>query len=110
MAELRFDRLARETLKVAADPGPMVSQGKVMYDEATGQPYPDNAVRVSALELWRKIQADWRKFDGLDAPKRSVTAHIEVADVRARIAELQRELDIQGDGPVLQGALEASSG
>ena len=104
MAELRFDRLAREALKVIADPGPMVSQGKVMYNDATGEPYPDNAVRVSALELWRKVQADWRKFDGLDAPKRSVT-HIEVADMRARSAELRRELGL-GDDDGLAGVRE----
>jgi hypothetical protein len=106
MAGARLDQLAREAQALADNPPPLVSQGKIMYDEVTGEPYRDGGVRAQALELKRKVEADIRKFEGLDAPKRSVTAHIEVADVKARLAELRSELGIEGeDPPVLAGAV-----
>jgi hypothetical protein len=110
LAEMRFDHLGGEALAVIRDPGPAFSQGKVMVNEATGEPYPDNGVRVAAMELLRKLQADWRKFNGLDAPKRSVHLTGDISDLQARAAELRAELGIEGDGdpggpPALTGSV-----
>ena len=119
MQVLAMDRAARKLLAVAEEPGPLVSQGKIIWkrereDPAdAGEPYPDNTVRVQALQAYLKALADMRKFRGLDAPRRSVSllGEIPVADLQAHLAQLRAELGIPDDTepapqpPALSGAV-----
>lgn len=44
----------------------VVSNGRVI--ELDGQPLPDDAPRLQALDQLRKINESWRKLDGTDRP------------------------------------------
>ena len=97
---LRLDRIGRELMALILDPGPLVSQGKVMVDPDTGLPYPDNQVRSQALALALKLSAELRRFRGLDAPKRSVSllAEVPVTEIQAHLDSLRAELGLP-EGP-----------
>jgi hypothetical protein len=101
-------RAGREALARVEDPGPLVSQGKIMYNEETGEPFPDNGVRIQALQTWIKLLADERKFHGTDAPKRQVnlTGEIPTEYLQAQLAAVRAELGIEGDQlQALEGAV-----
>ena len=97
---LRLDRIGREAMARVADPGPLVSQGKVMLDPDTGLPYPDNQIRIQALTILLKLSAEVRRFRGLDAPKRSVSllAEVPVTEIQAHLDSLRAELGLP-EGP-----------
>lgn len=105
---MRLDRAARVALEIIAAPGPLVSQGKVIYDEATGEPCPDQTVRNQALQTLIKVEAEERKFYGTDAAKRSVTLSGEIPAeyLQEQLARLRSQLGITEDGAlqVLEGA------
>lgn len=46
----------------------MVSHGKVIYDEGTGQPIPDDGPKLAALREMRQIRESYRRLHGLDSP------------------------------------------
>jgi hypothetical protein len=100
LSDQRLDRMARKLLGVIAEPGPLVSQGKIITDE-DGVPYPDQMVRTRALEALLKVDGEMRKLHGADAPKRSVTITADM--IAARISELKAELGVPGPGPALEG-------
>jgi hypothetical protein len=100
LSDQRLDRMARKLLAVIAEPGPLVSQGKIIVDEG-GVPFPDQMVRTRALEALLKVDGEMRKLHGADAPKRSVTITADM--VASRIAELRAELGVSGSGAALEG-------
>jgi hypothetical protein len=104
LSDQRLDRMARDLIDVVDNPGPLVSQGKIMLNEenldAPAVPYPDQMVRVRALEALIKLDAEYRKLHGADAPRRSVTITSEM--IAARVAELKNQLGLQGASAALE--------
>jgi hypothetical protein len=103
----RMDRYSLGLLEVVENPGPLVSQGKIITGE-DGEPYPDQMVRVRAYEALLKTLAEQKRMHGADAPRRSVTITSDM--ITARIAELKAELGISGSAAalgMLQGEAEA---
>lgn len=105
LSDQRLDRIARGLLGVVENPGPLVSQGKVMMNEenpdAPPVPYADQMVRVRAYEALLKVDSEMRKLHGADAPKRSVTITADM--IAARISELKAELGMTGSQAALEG-------
>jgi hypothetical protein len=100
MRDLQMDRIARLLWAIADDPGPLVSRGKVMRKDEDGTPYPDQELRLVALQQLRKLLAARRKLWGLDAPRRraNTLAAMTVAEIQRHLDNLRAELGLQPDG------------
>jgi len=100
---LRLNRIGREAMALLADPGPLVSQGKVMVDPDTGLPFPDKQIVIQALTILLKLSAEVRRFGGMDAPKRSVSvlAQVQPAEIQAHLDSLRAELGLPEGAVVL---------
>lgn len=94
LEDQRLARIGLELLAVVDDPGPLVSQGKIMYrsedPDVPEVPYPDQMTRVRALEALMKLSTELRKLHGADAPKRTMAITSDM--IQERILELRREL------------------
>ena len=102
----RLERVGRQLLEIAADPGPLVSQGKIMtFTSADGveRVYEDRMTQIRALEALTKLSAELSKLDGLYAPKKTMAITQDM--ITERIMELRRELGDAADGVL--GALPA---
>lgn len=99
LEDQRLAKIGEELLAVVADPGPLVSQGKIMMRpvdmDAPEEPYPDQMTRVRALEGLMKLSAEFRKLHGADAPKKTMAITQDM--ITERIMELRRELGDQAD-------------
>ena len=105
LEDQRLARIGEKLLAVVEDPGPLVSQGKIMmrYDgpDAPEMPYEDQMTRVRALEGLMKLSAEFRRLHGADAPKKTMAITQDM--ITERIMELRRELGDAADQiPVLQ--------
>ena len=96
-----LDELRRELWEVVRNPGPRTTpSGAVVINPDTGEPYPDQAVKVSALNGLRAVNAAYRDLYGTDAPKQrmilNATASYEqiqaaIAQTRAEVEQAERE-------------------
>jgi hypothetical protein len=105
LEDQRLARIGEELLAVVADPGPLVSQGKIMMrsedPDVPEEPYADQMTRVRALEGLMKLSAEFRKLHGADAPKKTMAITQDM--ITERIMELRRELGDAADSiPALQ--------
>lgn len=102
----RLDALLAEAWGVLKRPHLTVSHGRVIYDDATGQPILDDSPTLSAIDRILKIQERKAKFLGLDAPQRHevVTVDAVDAEIQRLTAELQRTQADQAE------AAEAAAG
>lgn len=100
LEDLRLARIGEKLLAVVEDPGPLVSQGKIMYrddgPDAPEVPYADEMTRVRALEGLMKLSAEFRKLHGADAPRKTMAITQDM--ITERIMELRRELGDAADG------------
>src|SRR5690348_9816057 len=93
MSNQDLHRAARKLWEIVADPGPLVSQGKIIWaDEEEGIPYPDQMVRTRALEAVKGIQERLARLNGWDAPKRSMVASVPIEEIRAYVEARRAEL------------------
>jgi hypothetical protein len=104
LEDLRLAEAGAKLLEVVADPGPLVSQGKVMtFTSADGveRVFEDRMVQVRAIEALLKVSAETRKLHGADAPRKTMAITQDM--ITERIMELRRELGDQADSiPALQ--------
>lgn len=94
----RLERVGRKLLEIVADPGPLVSQGKIMtFISADGveRVFEDRMTQIRALEALTKLSAETSKLDGLYAPKKSMAITQDM--ITERIMELRRELGDAAD-------------
>lgn len=66
----RLDDLYATALEILERDHVMVSHGKVIYDERTGEPMLDDGPRLAALRELRAIRESFRKLHGLDAARK----------------------------------------
>lgn len=66
----RLDDLYATALEILERDHVMVSHGKVIYDESSGEPMLDDAPRLAALRELRAIRESYRKLHGLDAARK----------------------------------------
>ena len=99
LEDQRLARIGERLLAVVENPGPLVSQGKIMYrsedPDAPEVPYEDEMIRTRALEALMKLSAEFRKLHGADAPKKTMAITQDM--ITERIMELRRELGDQAD-------------
>lgn len=69
----RLDDLYVQALDILERDHVMVSHGKVVYDDRTGDPFLDDGPRLAALRELRQIRESYRKLHGLNAPQRTET-------------------------------------
>ena len=94
----RLAGMGAKLLEIIADPGPLVSQGKVMtFTSADGleRVFEDRMVQVRAIEGLLKVSAEARKLHGADAPKKTMAITQDM--ITERIMELRRELGDAAD-------------
>ena len=94
LEDARLAESGAKLLDIIANPGPLVSQGKVMTDN-DGRAYEDRMVQVRAIEALLKVSAEVRKLHGADAPKKTMAITQDM--ITERIMELRRELGDQAD-------------
>ena len=94
----RLERIGRRLLAIAEDPGPLVSQGKIMMAVVDGVEvvFEDRMTQIRALEALTKLSAETSKLDGLYAPKKTMAITHDM--ITERIMELRRELGDAADG------------
>ena len=90
----RLAGMGAKLLEIISDPGPLVSQGKVMTDDE-GRVFEDRMVQVRAIEGLLKVSAEARKLHGADAPKKTMAITQDM--ITERIMELRRELGDAAD-------------
>ena len=96
----RFGEITASLTAIVNDPGPLVSAGKIVVNEATGEPYPDSGVRVAAIRLLLLVISRQARLAGLHAPARpgSSLLDIPLPDLVRQVDELKAELGWPGDG------------
>ena len=92
------------------DPPPAyAANGKIITRE-DGREVPDVAQMTAAASVIIRSDERLAKVVGLDAPRRSMTAILDIAELQARSAELRAELGIteaaEAPRPALPGAVE----
>jgi len=94
----RLDAMERAAWAVLRRPHTLVSQGRVMKDDA-GRPMVDDGPILDAIDRLLKIQARRARLFGLDAPVKvqQEVRHVDSfdADIAALVADLAR----RGEGP-----------
>src|SRR5690606_5993712 len=94
----RLDLLMTEAWAVLKRAHVTVSHGRVIYDESTGQPLPDDGPVLQAIDRILKIQERRAKLLGLDAPTKIEAITMDALD--AEIARLSAELEAEASNPV----------
>jgi hypothetical protein len=98
LEDVRLAEAGAKLLEIIADPGPLVSQGKIMtFTSADGveRVFEDRMVQVRAVEALLKVSAESRKLHGADAPKKTMVITQDM--ITERIMELRRELGDAAD-------------
>jgi len=86
--------VGRSAWGLVDDPGPATTvSGKVIIDPGSGEPYPDNSVRVAALGKILEVNKELRKLHGADAPKQSmsVVASMSAEEIRSVAAQVMAQ-------------------
>ncbi len=87
----RLDALLAEAWTILKRDHPMVSHGRMIYDDTTGEPVPDFGPVLAAIDRILKIQERRSKYLGLDAPMKVEAITIDSLD--QAIAQLSAELE-----------------
>lgn len=105
---LVLDDVVERCYEIIGDPGPLVSQGKIIWrDEGAGDYFPDAMARIRALEALLKASGEIRKLHGADAAKRtmSIVASLPEAEIEAEIARLKAQSGAGADPRELEAGL-----
>ncbi len=102
--ELRVQQLAelaelrRVMWRTVEDPPPLVDRmGRIVVDD-DGVQVPDEQARAAAAMVVIRAGERAARLRGLDAPRRSVTANLSLADLEAHLRVLRAELGWPVDG------------
>ena len=66
----RLDDLYATALEILERDHLMISHGRIIFDERTGDPVIDDGPRLAALRELRQIRESYRRLHGLDAEKK----------------------------------------
>lgn len=78
--------------EIATNPGPLVTEsGKIIIDESTGEPHPNQAVRLKAMQVLFEAMRAIRNLA-------SRPAYGTLDDLRAEIERRRKELGEADDG------------
>jgi len=108
MAADELHKVARSALGIIDDPGPLTSAtGKVIVDEETGRPFPDQQARTAALRTLLDVNRELRKLYGADAPKQSVSmfAALSADEIRAMAAQVHSEA-LSAEREAVEGTIQ----
>lgn len=89
----KLDAAEAVVLQVLATHHVTVSNGRLVMDPSTGDPLPDDAPLLAAVDRWLRIAERRSRLMGLDAPARSTVTVITEDVVDAEIARLSAELE-----------------
>lgn len=93
----RLEAMEQTAWKVLQRAHEVVSHGRIIYDETTGQPLVDDAPVLAAIDRLIKIQDRRARYLGLDAPTRAEIHNVDAYD--REIEQLLARLAAGGQSP-----------